>query len=450
VIDPRLFKAIKPHKIQGRLIAPLTGVAWDSRKVQPGQLFVAVTGARVDGHNFISKAVVHGAAALLVDRRKVKSSQKMPVPMILVDDPVVALGKLARLHREQFRIPVLAITGTNGKTTTKNLIARVLERKYDILRTPGNLNTEIGLPAVLLELDKNHQIAVLEMGASHPGDIQRLCEIAAPTEGLITTIREAHLEFFGSLEGVQRTKQELFNYLAPDGLLYVNIDDPRVKEIVPPGARQVPFGFGNEAAYPCRNLGLNSFGKGRLEFGEGYRVHFKAMGLAPLLAAPAAVAVGYQHQVPPIEIKRGLESYQGEAGRLEQVHRGGIHFINDAYNANPASVALALETFFALPCLGRRFMVMGDMYELGEHSAELHRQTAAEIYRRPFHGILFVGREVQAAREVPNPPCEVEFFDDVPDMGRRLKKILRPGDCVLLKASRGMALERIWEFFDKE
>ena len=353
------------------------GVSTDTRTLKARNLFVALSGPRFDAHHFLTQASALGAAAALLNK-PVDTS----LPALLVPDTRLGLGKLASAWRQRFHIPLIAVTGSNGKTTVKEMIAAILRQRGEVLVTQGNLNNDIGLPLTLLQLDARHRFAMIEMGANHPGEIAYLTRIAAPTVALITNAGPAHLEGFGSVEGVARAKGELFAGLSEQGTAILNHDDvyaPLWRDLI--GKRRVlSFGLEHAADVSAEWAPAAHGSYMRMHTPQGQleiRLHLPGRHnvLNALAASAAALAAGAELT----DIQRGLESMQPVAGRLQMkngIHRSAV--IDDSYNANPASLSAAIEVLAAYPTT--KWLVLGDMAELGADAASMHAEVGRQAH----------------------------------------------------------------------
>jgi UDP-N-acetylmuramoyl-tripeptide--D-alanyl-D-alanine ligase len=426
--------------------AVITGVSTDSRATREGDLFVPLHGPNFDGHDFLMQAVRNGAVACLSE----EVIAGFPVPVIRVPDTLKALGELAAARRQLLRGPLVAITGSSGKTTTKEMLGAILKGTGAGLMTEGNLNNHIGLPLTLLRLSDEHRWAVLEMGMSARGEIAHLTAIAAPDIGVITNIGPAHLETLHGLEGVARAKGELFAGLAQGGTAIINADDERVAGLpVANGVRRLLFGCAPPAdvrgekisPWPGGVSFLLCLPEGR--FPVQLNIHGRYNVSNALAAAAAAHTVG----VAAAEIVRGLESFHTSAGRMEiTLLAHDVVLMEDCYNANPLAVKAALATLHEMPGYGRRVAVLGDMLELGDASKDLHREVGREAARRCDLLVLLGELSEQTAIGAQqgglaaNRILRAGNHDEAIDL---LKKGIQPGDRVLVKGSRGMKMERI-------
>jgi len=440
-----------PHvKILGEFSSPITGVSIDTRTLNAGELFVAFSGAQVDGHDFIPNAISRGASAVMASTNwDGQVSWAGSIPLILTEDPVKTLADLAHAHRMLYDLPVIAVTGTNGKTSTKNLLAHILKKNYLALSTSGNYNNHIGLPVSLLSLDESHSFAVLEMGASRQGDIKYLCEIAAPTQGVITNVSMAHTEFFHDLETIQSTKGELFDYLdAHNGQIFVNGDDPRVAEHAAQFEDTLSFAFSEDSDYRYQLGEPDALGCYSLTF-DSHTIQLRHPGKALALNAAAAMTLALENCLNVETVVDALQDYPGESGRMQLIQADGVHFIHDAYNANPASTQLGIETMKSIQTDSRKIMVFADMLELGEQSGAMHQAVGDAILEADFDFVFMVGVEtIQTSQhlDINNFTACYHNVDKAATIQRFLR-FVSDGDLVYLKGSRGMKLEDFIEAY---
>lgn len=420
-----------------------TGVSHDSRNVKRGDLFVAIKGYRLDGHRFVGKAAKKGAKGVVVSRL-------LPValPQIKVRDTTLALGQMGRAQRLQWEGPVVAVTGSVGKTTVKDMTAHLLSGTYRVLKAQGNLNNQWGLPLTLLGLTRKHEAAVVELGINHPGEMERLSEIARPDVTIVTAVGEAHLGFFKSRRHLAEEKKKIAAGLREGGIKILNADDIMLKTS---DKDVMTFGLnlGSVRATHLEPQGLGT--RFVLEAdGEKAATNLQMPGVFNVSNSAAAVAAGLALGIPLKALAKRLRSFIPQAWmRMEIKNLRGILFINDAYNASPTSMQAALETFRAIKGPNRKIAVLGDMLEMGEFSEESHLRIARMAAEGPFASVILVGgRMVQAARELPGRMSEtVKSFRRVSEAGRFLKSRAQKGDAILLKASRGIRLEKILEEF---
>jgi UDP-N-acetylmuramoyl-tripeptide--D-alanyl-D-alanine ligase len=441
--------------------SPVTGISTDSRTTQSGDLFFAIRGEKFDGHDFITKAIGSGASVVVVDRNWAESNGAMlvslNVPRLVVDDTSVALGDLAALYRKSFDIPVIAVAGSNGKTTTKNMIGLILQMKHNILSTEGNLNNHIGVPQTLFRLNKDHDIAVVEIGTNHFGELDYLCHVLAPTHGIITNIGREHLEFFGSEQGVAKAEGELFNWLhSHKGTSFVNSDDPLIKKLTKGarGIKKITFGFraaGTEVkgvlkgvdTCGCPRLSVRPKGKKPID------IQLKVPGEQNAKNALAAATIGLAFKVGLTSIKKALESFSAAGKRMEVLQLNGLIVLNDTYNANPDSVLAALKTLRSMKTHGRRIAVLADMLELGRNEEREHRVIGKALSEHKVDCLFTYGR---LSKHIADS-AKVKFknhFEDKAVLCEQLAHAVASGDIVLVKGSRGMKMEEVVAFLQQK
>ena len=417
-----------------------TGVSTDTRTLAAGELFVALAGERFDAHEHLAEAAARGAVGAIVARR-------MPVALaqLEVADTRHALGLLAAAWRARFDIPVVAVTGSNGKTTTKELLATILRRCGATLVTEGNLNNDIGVPLTLFRLGPAHRHAVIEMGANHAGEIARLCALARPDVALVTMAAPAHLEGFGSLAGVARAKGEIFEGLHGRGWAVINADDPHAAlwRGLADGARSVEFGFSAAAAVRAEDLVPGPLGEGcafmLVTPADRVAVTLPLDGRHNVMNALAAAACAVALGVAADEIKAGIESATRVKGRLQRrIGVNGLVIIDDSYNANPASLDAALAVLAARP--GRRWLLLGDMGELGSAAAALHRAAGRAAQRHGVDRLLTLGDLAALAGETFG--AGAAHCADCEAAVAAIRDAAGPDLTLLVKGSRFMRLER--------
>jgi len=444
-----IAEAVSGKLVQGDPAAVLDNVSTDTRQINEGDLFIALIGERFDAHDFIDQAISGKAGGLMVSRPVGAGMWKGPV--ILVKDTLEALQSLARHNRRQFGGLIVGVTGSNGKTTTKDMIASVLEQRYKTLKTAGNLNNQIGLPLTLLKLDETYGAAVFEMGMRGLGEIDLLAGIALPTGAVITNIGETHLERLGSVANIARAKGEILDHITPDGFAVLNGDDSLVRQQAARcRGRVIFYGTAGDAAILAENIkpvnGKHMSFTVKTPAGD-LEVDLPVPGRHNVLNALAAVGVGLEAGLSPEEIKKGLESVQLTSMRLEIMETKTATIINDTYNANPASAKAALQILADLGPGLRRIAILGDMYELGQRTVEGHREVGAEAAAKGVDVLITVGKlgcEIALGASLADePPAEIISFNTNAEAMSYLKKIVRPGDVILVKGSRGMKMEEI-------
>ena len=423
----------------------------DSRTCRSGDLFVALTGPRFDGHRFLGDARRKGAIAALVQKG---SSTLEGVPVVQVDDTLRAFQQLAAAHRRRFSIPVVAVSGSNGKTTTKEMIGRVLSERFKTLVTAGNYNNHIGVPQTLFQLTSRHEAAVIEMGISGLGEMSRLCEIAAPTHGVLTNIGPTHLATLGTMDTVARAKGELLKSLPSGGTAILNADDPFYRRLSS-WVKGPVLSFGFSRGATVRALRIQSKGPSLSTVSvrlarrtHGFNIRLHVAGRHNIANALASVAAGVALGVGVKRIQAGLARYRPSAMRSEVRCRRGVMILNDCYNANPASVRAALDWLADIKGTGRSFAVLGEMRELGEREVEIHREVGRVVATRADY-LLTTGRlgsELAAgALEEGMSRDHVVVAVAHEELAERLRALLRKGDVVLLKGSRAARMEQVLE-----
>lgn len=428
--------------VAGDASATASRVSTDTRRIAPGDLFVALRGERFDGNDFAAQAARAGASLLLVERWEGQVPDQAAV--VRVGDGLLALQRLAHWHRARLDLPVLGITGSNGKTSTKDFARAVLARRGAVLATPGNLNNHIGVPLTVLAIDDTHTAAVVEMGMNHPGEIAPLCEIARPRFGIITNIGTAHIENLGSRDGIAEEKGALARALPEDGALFVPAGCDFYQYFKSrTRARVVPVGNGR-GRIRAENLRQ---GNGRTRFSlvigdlPAAEVDLPAVGRHMVKNALLAAGCGWVLGIDPAEIAAGLSEAELTSGRLRQYDSGGVIVFDDTYNANPESMMAAIETLAEtpLPNGGRRYAVLGPMGELGEHGPEAHRRigrVAAEA------GVIVIAVGAEAAG-IAEGAGGADLVADPSEAAGEIARRAGPGDAVLFKASRSAAIERV-------
>ena len=417
----------------------ITSIVTDSRQAGEGSLFAAIRGARADGHAFIPMTVTQGAACVLCEE-----APPVDTPYILVESTLVALKGIAEYYRSLFSIPFIGITGSVGKTSTKEFISAVLSQKYKVHKTAGNFNNELGVPLTLFGLDESHEVAVIEMGISGFGEMTRLAKMVRPDICVITNIGECHLENLGDRDGVLKAKTEMFTYLNDNATIVLCHDDDKLRTVKEyHGIRPIFYGTGDDA-FRAENIvekGLFGIDCTLIHGDMRINVTIPAMGRHNVLNSLAAMAVGTRLGLTAEEIRAGIESFQnvGSRGRIVKTDRCTI--IDDCYNANPVSTKAGLDTLSKLD--GRRVAVLGDMKELGADELSLHRGVGAYARAVGIDVLIAVGPLSKATAEGYGE--NARYFADVDSCIAEIKAILRTGDTILVKASHSMHFEKIVE-----
>jgi len=436
----QLYQLYKKHPV----------ISTDTRKIAPGSLFFALKGEKFDANTFAEQAIASGAAYAVIDNPEYQKGDQY----LLVEDVLPALQDLARYHRRQLTIPVIGLTGTNGKTTTKELINAVLSQHFNTYATQGNLNNHIGVPLTILSINASHEAAVIEMGANHQREIEFLCTISQPSQGLITNVGKAHLEGFGGVEGVKKGKGELYDYLkASCGVTFVNSDSADLM------AMQHARSLKNVIFYG--SIDLDNLVSGQLmenspyltlqwtnnATGENYEVKSQLTGAYNLDNILAAICIGVYFKLSPEEINAGIRGYQPKNNRSQITQTATNTLICDYYNANPSSMAVAIENLGKIEAK-HKVLVLGDMFEMGQESAAEHEAIIKKAMETPVDERIFIGAEfVSQKSAVESRKSEAIFFSTVEDAIAGLKAKPIRNATVLIKGSRGMALERLVELF---
>jgi UDP-N-acetylmuramoyl-tripeptide--D-alanyl-D-alanine ligase len=433
-------------------------ISTDTRKIAPGSLFFALKGDKFDANTFAQKAVEAGAAYAVIDNPEYQLGEQY----LLVEDVLTTLQDLARQHRRQLSIPVIGLTGTNGKTTTKELINAVLSQYFKTQATKGNLNNHIGVPLTILTIDASHEVAVIEMGANHQKEIELLCSISQPSHGLITNVGKAHLEGFGGVEGVKKGKGELYDYFAPqpskggasktDGVVFVNSDDSVLMEMAAARSLTHVEYYGTDAidnlisGELLENSPLLTLEWTNNKTGDSYKVKTQLTGTYNLPNILVAICIGTHLGLSANEINAGIESYQPKNNRSQIVQTATNTLICDYYNANPSSMFVAIENVGKIEAK-RKVLILGDMFEMGaeaavEHASVIHKAMDTAVDERIFIGKDFLSQQFEAGSH-----SEVAFYETAEDAIAAIKVQPITNSTILIKGSRGMALERLVELF---
>lgn len=445
-----LETVVKPERMRGAS-TKITGVAADSRDVGPGDLFVALAGERTDGHLYLDQAFAQGASAALI-RSGEDHRLSGDAAYLAVSDPLHALGQAAAWYLSRFDVTLIGVTGSVGKTTCKDMIAGVLGQRFSVLKTPGSYNTEIGMPLTVFRLRDHHQIAVMEMGMRKPGDLQYLAELFRPSIGVLTNVRESHLEFFGSIKNIAQAKSELFEALPPEGWAILNGEDPWSLRI----ASQTParcFFYNDSEATPNPLYATDIAGDARerprfkLWYpDEGFlSIRLPIAGRHHVANALAAGACAYVLGMPGREVMHGLSGFASSEGRMEWMELESVLVLNDAYNSSPTSCRAALDVLGRVEPDRRKVAVLGTMGELGDHAKAAHQSIGREVAERDIEVLVTIGAmaknigkgalrhgfDVKNWKHYADNPA---FLDDYPH-------ILSPGDVILIKASRACQFE---------
>ncbi len=414
------------------------GISTDSRKINKGCLFFALKGDNFNGNKYAEAALSEGASFAIIDEEEFKSSDRT----ILVDDVLSCLQELALHHRHKLGIPVLGITGTNGKTTTKELIAAVLSKKFKVSFTQGNLNNHIGVPLTLLAMDSETEFGVVEMGANHPGEIAALCKIADPNFGIITNIGKAHLEGFGSFEGVIKTKGELYDYLnQKDGTVFYNNENPILSQLGEKLSHRISYGK-EGADLNGEPIQSPPFIHVKAMFPKGVLyLNSRLIGDYNFENILAAACIGQHFEVDPLKIQEAIKEYVPSNNRSQLIQQGDLKIIMDAYNANPTSMRASLISF-SQTAAEPRCLILGDMRELGEYSMEEHRLILELLVEKGFTNVFIVGKEFSSV----NQDYDFQSFENAEALGKYLEAHKIKNGTLLIKGSRGIQLEKVLQY----
>lgn len=437
---------------------PVEGYSIDSRSISPGQLFFAIRGPRFDGHKFVESAFERGASGVVVEQAFYTAAPpKLQPALIAVSDTHRALQALAHKVRRVWGKSILAVTGSTGKSTTKEMLAAILSRRFSVLRSPGNLNNDFGLPLALLALEPEHEVAVMELAMSAAGEIAKLARLAEPQVGIVTNVAPAHLQFFDSVDSIALAKRELIDYLATTGsgsVAILNADDNRVRKFAEgfPG-RVLTFGFSKDADFRGSDLswGMTANGAFRCVTADWESDFTLPLpGRHNVANALAAIAAASVFQVSPDEMQEALATFTNLHQRSEILALPeGVTVINDCYNSNPLAMERMVETLAAWPGARRRIVVAGEMLELGPSSPELHREVGRKCAQNGVDWAIGVQGAaesfVEGAITGGIPPSRTKFFPNAPSAGDFCRTLIERGDVILVKGSRGVHLEKVIE-----
>lgn len=440
--------------LRGDATAPVTGVSIDTRTLQPGDVFFALKGENADGHVYVPKAVELGAGAVVVSDPSVSGE----TAVVAVEDPLWALGDLAKHYRSKFSPKVVGVTGSVGKTTTKEMLACILERKGNVLKNHVNFNNEIGVPLTILQLGPEHDYLVLEMAMRALGEIGRLASIAAPCVGIITNVGISHIELLGSQGSIADAKSELLTELPEDGVAVLNAEDCYFTMMKDRFAGKV-MSFGTCRGADVAGLKIKCLDKGRHRFfiavgDESVDITLPMLGYHnvhnALAAAAAALILGADLKM----VREGLQGFTPPSMRMEFIESGGLTILNDAYNAGPASVLAALKTLHSLKGCKRRVAVLGDMLELGDYAAKAHRDIGSSLKDHGVEVLVTVGSLAcgiaDGAKSAGFPSGSIHCYSDSAEAGRRIREQLSDGDAILIKGSRAVKMEEIVRVLQSE
>jgi UDP-N-acetylmuramoyl-tripeptide--D-alanyl-D-alanine ligase len=459
-----LLKATGGKLIQGDLKREIFGISIDSRKIKRNELFIALKGPRYDGQDFVPEALDKGACGALIIKslrqRRIRLGRKKSIRqltdksqkiLIEVRDTLKALGRIAKYYREKFDLAVVAVTGSTGKTTTKDMIASILSLRYKVLKTEGNFNNEVGVPLTLFRLSKKHQVVVLELGMSALGEIERLTRISSPKIGVMTNVGEVHLQYLGNVERVALAKAEMVYALGKDDIAILNIDDPYIRDMKKGiKARIITYGIRKKAQVRAKEIkNLKEEGMSftlRIEK-EGFPLHLRCLGYHNTYNALAAISAAHALGMKKEIIREGLSQFQPLAGRMKIMRVRGLTILDDTYNASPKSFIAAIETIRDLSPKGRKILVAGDMLELGKRAPLAHKETGVYAAHSGIDMLItcgdLAGYIAQGAIEAGMKEQRIISCRSKEETEKKLSSLAKEGDTVLIKGSRAIGMEEI-------
>lgn len=442
-----ILECVKGRLLSGNPDDIVTGVSTDTRKINKGELFVAIKGERFDGHSFILDAVAKGAGGILIQDGCITNANfKLPdVSVVSVPYSIKALGDISHFHRLRFNIPLIGITGSNGKTTTKEMAAAILAKKFNVLKNVGTENNNIGVPLTLMRLNGEHQVGVLEMGMNHVGEIQRLAEIARPTMALITNVGPSHLEYMEDVDTVFRAKSEILGYMNTGSTVALNGDDEFLRKIK--GEFKIKrFGLNKDFDFYADTISMEPE-KVRFKLNGKYEIELNVLGRHSVYNALAAISVTWDFGIKVEDMQDALKEFRVPNMRMEVRTIGDIKIINDTYNANPSSMRQAIEALKDITTKGRKILVAGDMLELGTLSGRFHHLVGRQAAESGIDVIVAVGKLAEhvsrGAQEAGMSEKRIKLFSAAKEAAETVADLIKKGDTVLVKGSRAMRMEEI-------
>ncbi len=443
-----ILTASKGKLLSGNPDEILTGLSTDTRKIKKGELFLAIKGGQYDGHSFILDAVSKGAAGVLVQEGGITNVNfKLPddVSFISVRDSIRALGDIGNFHRSRFTIPIIGITGSNGKTTTKEMVAAILSKKFNALKNFGTENNNIGVPMTLMRLNSEHNIAVLEMGTNHLGEIRRLADIARPTIGIITNVGPSHLEYLEDMDTVLKAKAEMLEYMDKDAKLILNNDDEYLAKMKT-NLKTVRFGFDKKSDFYADKINMEPDGISFRMNGK-WDISLGVLGRHNVYNALSSIACAWDFGISIEEIKDALREFKVPNMRMEVKRFGDIKIINDTYNANPQSMKQAIEALRDMVTDGRKILIAGDMLELGTFSGRFHHLVGKQAAESGIDLIVAVGKLAEhvskGAQEAGMSERKIKLCAVTKEAREKVAGLIKKGDTILIKGSRAMRMEEI-------
>jgi len=433
--------------VQGSSSLVINGVSIDTRTIKKGNLFVAILGPNHDAHHFLSDAVKSKSKALLVSK---DVSFPKGVTVVKVADTTIALGLIAKYYRSKFKIPFIAVTGSAGKTTTKDLIADVLSSKFNVLKNYKNLNNQFGVPLTLFNLNKKHDIAVIEVGTNRKGDINWLGSIVAPSIAVLTNVGESHLEELKTVKGVYREKIQLLNYLPKNGKVIFNNDDQLLKELsLRKGLNKISYSIFSKADYKVENIISDD---GILKFetkGQLFSIH--SIAQHSVYNALPAIIIARIFNISWQRIAKKIKDFDSGYGRQKIIKTPRATIIDDTYNSNPVSLRSAIDSLISIKGQGKKFLILGDMLELGTESVKLHREIGKYLVGKYVDYVFTFGKYSKNITDFlkDKSTIKIKHYTNIDNLNNKLKKVYQQSDIILVKGSRGMKMERVVDFLIK-
>lgn len=441
------MRVIKTENIPDDFV--LEGVSIDSRTIQPRQLFIAICGENFDGHHFVKEAVNKGAVAVVIQENSEENLNDLDIGKIWVEDTIFFLMELAGWYRSQFDIPVISITGSTGKTTTKEMLSAILEIDANVVKTQQNMNNFIGVSLTLFQITRKTHKAIIELGTNHPGEMAQLAFISQPTHAAITNIGHGHIGFFGSVENIYEEKIDLFKLMKGDGTAFLNMEDKFLSKFKRSDIRLIKYGTSPE--YDCygKLLGSDDWGRVKFSVNNGPEIQLQIPGRQQFYNGLLAASISLEMGVNMEKIRLGLSTVNSPDKRMEMFQYEGILFINDTYNSNPESLKAAIDFLYDLPkgTTAKKFLVVGDMLELGNQSEYEHRMIGEYLSRKTFDFVFCLGEQskhiLEGLEHGVTSRIEKAWFQSHQDLANAIKHYLGAGDIILVKGSRGMTMENV-------
>jgi UDP-N-acetylmuramoyl-tripeptide--D-alanyl-D-alanine ligase len=427
----------------------LEGVSIDSRTIQPGEMFIAICGENFDGHRFVKEAINKGAVAVVIQGSSEEHISDVDIGKIWVEDTIFFLMELAGWYRSQFDIPIIGLTGSTGKTTTKEMLSAILEIDANVVKTQRNMNNFIGVSLTLFQITRKTQKAIIELGTNHPGEMARLALISQPTHAAITNIGHGHIGFFGSMEKIYEEKCDLFKLMKGGGTAFLNMEDQFLSNFNKSDIHLIKYGTDPKYDYCGKLSGSDDWGRIKFSVNNGPEIQLQIPGRQQFYNGLLAASISLEMGVNMEKIRLGLSTVNSPDKRMEMFQYGGILFINDAYNSNPESLKAAIDFLYDLPkgTAAKKFLVVGDMLELGNQSEYEHRMIGEYLSRKSFDFVFCLGEQskhiLEGLEQGVTSRIEKGWFQNHKDLADAIKQYLGAGDIILVKGSRGMTMENV-------